>query len=124
MNKIFRDHWDKLIGFFMSIVVAGLIGYYGARVGLIDRINATETRLLDKIDIKADETGDEIEKIRDVQSDNGKNIVKILTSTDFIKDKQSDFAGTMRGLDAKLEKIDGELENIGRDVIEIRAQNN
>ncbi len=123
MNRFFEKHWDKLIGFFMSIIVAGLIGYFGARAGLVDRIEATEDDLLEKIDAKVGAAIEKIEKVEAIQNDNGRNIVRIVTSTKYIEDRQSEFAGTMRRLDAKLDKIDGDLDDISRDVVEIKAQN-
>ena len=45
MKELWNKHWGKFISIFFSVLVAGLIGFCGARIDLIDRISAIKTTL-------------------------------------------------------------------------------
>jgi uncharacterized membrane protein YraQ (UPF0718 family) len=42
IGQIIKDRFDLVFSIFAAIVVGGLVGYYAARIGMIDRINIIE----------------------------------------------------------------------------------
>ena len=47
MKKFIQNHPDLVFGvFFVGIVLAGLIGYFTGRIGMIDRIHTNENKMI------------------------------------------------------------------------------
>lgn len=94
MKEWLKSNWDKALGFFMSIIVAGLVGYFSSAIATAERIA--------KLEQQGEERARRIEAIEKNAAAVGQNA----TSINSLNERYTTFGGRIDAIESRVNSVE------------------